>query len=86
MRAAGTLWRNAGDTLVLLPEGGDDQAHLVVSGSAALLWDLLAEPITLSDLVAQLVATYKVEQARIEADIAPILERLYSAGAVAQLP
>ena len=86
VRAAGTLWRNAGDTVVLLPEGGHDQAHLVVSGSAALLWDLLADPVTLSELAAELAVIYEADTPRIEADLVPILEGLLAAGAIEHSP
>lgn len=86
VRAAGTLWRNAGDTVVLLPEGGDDQTHFVVSGSAALLWDLLADPVTLAELAAELAVIYEVETPRIEADLAPVLEGLLAARAIEHSP
>jgi len=82
VRAAGTLSRTARDTLVLLPEGGKDQTPLVVSGSAALLWELLADPIMLSELAAELAAIYEVEASGIEVGLAPVLEGLHTAGAI----
>src|SRR5271166_4443078 len=81
VRGAGTLWRKAGDTVVLLPETGEGQAPLVVSGSAALLWELLAHPVTLSELVAQLSAVYEVKAPEIESDLEPVLAGLHAAAA-----
>ena len=86
VRAAGTLSRNAGDTLVVLPEGGDDQTPLVVSGSAALVWELLTDQVILSELAAELAGIYEVDASRIEADLAPVLEGLHAAGAIERSP
>ena len=86
MRADGTLWRQAGDTLVLLPPAGEGRTPLVVSGSAAPLWDLLADPVTLSELAAKLAAVYEVEAPVIEKDLEMVIQGLYAAGAIEYSP
>jgi hypothetical protein len=82
VRAAGTLWRNAGETVVLLPAAEERPTPLVVSGSAAVIWELLAEPVTLSELAAKLAAIYEVEAQVIERDLSPVLEGLYTEAAI----
>jgi hypothetical protein len=57
-----------------------------VSGSAALLWELLADPIMLSELAAELAAIYEVEASGIEVGLAPVLEGLHTAGAIERSP
>ena len=84
-RAAGTLWRKAGESVILLPEGREGQTTLVVSGSAAVLWELLSEPVTLPELAAELAAIYEVEPPVIEVDLAPVLEELHAAAAIDRL-
>jgi hypothetical protein len=86
VRAAGTLWRNAGESLILLPVAGEGQTTLVVSGSAAVMWELLSEPVTLTELAVELAAIYQVEGPLIEVDLAPVLEGLYAAAAVDRSP
>ena len=86
VRAAGTLWRNSGDTVILLPDAREGQIPLVMSGSAVLVWELLADPVTLSELAAELAAVYEMEAPVIAADLEPILEVLHAATAIERLP
>jgi hypothetical protein len=80
VRAPTTLWRTAQDTLVLLPrEAG---TPLVVSGSAAVLWELLGAPITLAELASELAKSYGAEASVIATDVAPVLEHLQSVSAI----
>jgi hypothetical protein len=81
-----TLWRAAGDTIVLLPDGGDGQTPLTIHGSAALLWELLARPVSLAELASELAAAYGEEAEVIAADLAPALDGLLAASAVERCP
>ena len=77
MRSPRTLWRIAGDSVVLLPVIDDDESSpLVISGSAALLWHLLDRPISIGELSGRLAAAYGVESSLICADVSPLIERL----------
>ncbi|MGH9297046.1 MAG: PqqD family peptide modification chaperone [Acidimicrobiales bacterium] len=72
-----------GETVVLLPDSSKDP--LVVSGSAALLWDYLAAPATARALAVELAGPYEADPSVIEADIGPVLEQLSAAGALAEI-
>ena len=55
-RGDNVLHRNAGsDVVVLLP--GDGDVHLL-SGPAAVMWDLLAEARLLDDLIQEMAGLY----------------------------
>lgn len=82
VRSPETLWRSANGTLVLLPHGADDRSPLVVSGSAALVWELLATPITLPELADRLSQLYGTSAQVIARDLAPLLNQLNAATAV----
>lgn len=82
VRADGTLWRYAGLTLVLLPVGTDVTTPLVVSGSAALVWELLATPVTLTELAFQLAEVYDTNAEVITTDLASMLAELHAAAAI----
>jgi len=67
-RASHVLHRNAGpDVLAMVP--GDEEVH-VMSGPAAVMWDLLSEGATLDDLIAEIADLY----ARSADEIAPSLQ------------
>jgi hypothetical protein len=67
-RASHVLHRNAGpDVLAMVP--GDEQVH-VMTGPAAVLWDLLSEGTALDDLIREIADLY----ARSADEIAPSLE------------
>lgn len=74
VRRDDVLWRVAGDQLVLLPPG--DQDAVTVSGPGVAIWELLAEPSELDDLVAALTARYAEQPARIAADLRRLLREL----------
>ncbi|HEX4865445.1 MAG TPA: PqqD family protein [Acidimicrobiales bacterium] len=82
VRSPETLWRCAGGTLVLLPQGDDDRTPVVVSGSAALVWELLATPITLPELASRLSQLCDTSAQVIASDLAPLLDQLNAATAV----
>lgn len=52
----------------------------VLSGSAALAWELLAEPTTSSALAAGLAEYYSIPVSAIDADVRRLLEDLQSRG------
>ncbi|MFA5885699.1 MAG: PqqD family protein [Acidimicrobiia bacterium] len=68
------LWRRSLDSVVLLPVGADEPVSL--PGTGAAVWDLLAEPSTLPELVDALVDVYGGDPSTIERDVAALLERL----------
>lgn len=56
-RASQVLHRNAGpDVLAMVP--GDEEVHLM-SGPAAVLWDLLSEGTALDDLIREIADLYE---------------------------
>ena len=86
VRSPETLWRCASGTLVILPQEGDNPTPLVVSGSAALVWDLLATPITLVELSDRLSQLCDANADVIARDLAPVLDQLNAAAAVQRVP
>jgi hypothetical protein len=71
------LWRRTLDAVLLFPPGADEP--LTVAGSGALVWDLLAEPATLTELVDALASVYGDDpdtRAVIERDVATLLTDL----------
>ena len=73
-RARGVVWRRTFDRVLLRrPAGGD---VVVVGASGPALWDVLAQPRSLTEAAALLAADHGVDTATVEADIAPVLDRL----------
>jgi len=67
-RVPHVLERNAGpDVLAMLPS--DDEVN-VISGPAAVAWDLLSEDVTLDELIEEIAALYD----RLARDVAPSIE------------
>lgn len=79
-RRADVSWRRSIDAVVLMPAGAAEPAAL--PGTAGSVWDLLAEPATLAELVAALAVAYAVDPAVITADVAGLLAQLVELGAV----
>jgi len=80
-RRPDVLWRRSLDAVVMLPAGRDEP--ITIAGSGPEIWELLAEWRTLDDLVAVLVELHAAEPATVGADVAPLLDYLVTAGAVA---
>lgn len=74
------LWRRSGSRIVLLAPEHDEA--LVLEGTAALTWELLAEPIEEPELFAVLAEHFGVTQYEVGDELAPFLERLLDSGAV----
>jgi hypothetical protein len=53
-----------------------------IGGSGAVLWDLLGEPMTVTDLVDELAQVYQGDAAIIERDVRSALEELAERGLV----
>ena len=70
-RRTDTGWRATPVGLVLLPAGRADP--VTVAGSAVAVWELLAEPITRTDLAERLADRYGVEPATVQADLGSLL-------------
>ena len=79
-RSSTVLWREAGGSLVLLPEGST--RPIIVNGSATDLWALLAEPTSATEMTAILGRFYGMPVEAIERDIATVLQLLLELGAV----
>jgi hypothetical protein len=73
-------WRRSLDAVVLLPPAAPEPVSL--AGTAALVWDLLAEPASVSELVDALAEHFGDDPARITRDVDALLARLSDLGAV----
>jgi len=79
-RRESVLWRHAIDVVVILPEGAAEPISL--AGTGAMVWDLLAEPASLSELVATFTEVYPDDPGTIARDVATLLETLQSFDAI----
>ena len=62
----------------------DAGKYYLLDGVAAFVWERLAAPTAVSDLVAALCSRYDVTAARCEADVLPFLTQLHEKGLVQQ--
>jgi len=74
------LWRRSGARFVVLAPEHDEA--LVLEGTAALTWELLAEPIAEGELFALLAEYFGVTRDEVGEELSPFLERLLGYGAV----
>jgi hypothetical protein len=79
-RGKRVLWRQASDRVLLLPAADGELVSL--SGTGVALWELLTEPIELTELSALMATAYDVSPQVIAADVLPILEDLTRRGLV----
>lgn len=82
VRSSATLWR-AGPFGQVLLAPGDAEPH-ALTGTAALLWDALGEPVTVDDLATDLAAAFGTDPGTVAADIAPLLTAWRASGAVVE--
>jgi hypothetical protein len=73
-RAAETLWRRAGDEVLLL--GPCRKEMLKLSGTGRALWSVLDQPRTLAELAALLSQSYDTDLQTVMNDIKPTLDQL----------
>ena len=78
VRPSGVLWRRTTTGVALLPPGSDEP--LFLTGTAALLWDLVTASHTLAETAATLAERYGVTPATVTTDVAPLLEELVGRG------
>ena len=74
------LWRRSGSRFVVLAPEHDEA--LVLEGTAALTWELLAEPIEEGELFSLLAEHFGVTRDEVADKLAPFLEDLLGYGAV----
>lgn len=79
-RAPATLWRSGPFGRVILAPG--DIEPVACTGTAAAVWDALAEPVTLEELAATLAAAFGTDVDTVTADIGPLLATWRASGAV----
>jgi hypothetical protein len=76
----GVVWRRSGDKIVVLAPGSDEL--LVLSGTGAVTWQLLADPVEEHELVALLAEGFEVDPGEVGATVVPFLAGLADAGVV----
>lgn len=79
-RDTATLARNTLCGVLILPPGTDEPLHLM--DTAALLWDVLSESMTLGQLVDDLAAAFHIAPERVLDDISPAVSELIRCGAI----
>ncbi|GEM_PF-4800624 len=80
VREEAVLWRGLGTGVVILPPGSDTPSLL--SGSAAAVWRLLAEPVDLPAVVDRLALEFGAPEHEVGPGIARLLQQLVKLGAV----
>lgn len=97
-RAPSALWRTTPGGMVLLTgeaDAADDLARpdpsripqpVFIEGTVAVVWELLAEPISMEDLGAAIGSRFGVDPATVVADVGPLLSRLVVERAIVELP
>lgn len=79
-RRPDALWRATPDSVVVL--GPRAERPTAVTGPAAILWEVLAEPIEERDAVARVAERFAAEADVVAEDVAPVLEAWRRDGAV----
>ena len=68
------LWRHSSDRAIVLPPGQSDL--LLLEGTGAVIWELLADPTDEHDLVALLVEATDTDRAIVAPEVAAFLAQL----------
>ena len=84
VRAPEVLWRRTFDRVILLGREGSELQTLL--GTGVDIWDLISAPQTVESMTAALADRYRAEAEVIRSDVAGLIERLLSAGAVVGAP
>ena len=79
-RTPGTLWRRVLDEVLLFPP--DATEPLSITKPGALVWTLLAEPISVADLVDQVATRFDAPRAQVQIDLEGLVAHLLTAGAI----
>ncbi len=77
-RSSGVLATEDGDDLVLLDLRSS--TYLTLNRTGGLLWQAIAQPVELRDLVALVVSRYAVAEAEAEAAVSRFVESLAERG------
>lgn len=83
-RVESVLWRRTLGGVVVLPTAGEGEP-VALHGPAAGIWELLADPMTATDLVATLAATYGVDESQVATDVDAALDVLLELGALCRV-
>jgi hypothetical protein len=78
LRQSELTWHVAGDEVVILDLQGS--VYLKLNGSARVLWERLSESASESELVAELVETYGIDEQRATADVSTFVADLRQRG------
>lgn len=74
------MWSALGEEVVILDL--NSSSYLGLGDVGAAVWNLLAEPRTVTDLEVRLAAIYEVDSADLSRDLRPFLEELVDRGLV----
>jgi hypothetical protein len=80
LRADNVLWRDNLDQVVLAPPHGGEPRVLPITG--ALVWDLLASPVTTASVVQRLSEWFGADPLEVERDVRALLDDLEAQGFV----
>lgn len=80
VRSPDALWHRTSRRVLVNPARGGPTFEL--HGIHLLVWDALAEPVALDDLVADLVAVFDQPEADVRAQVGPLVDDLMAAGVV----
>lgn len=83
-RSPSVLTRSGAFGVVVL--GRHDDAPITLAGTGVAVWDALADPCSIHDLMSRLASTFAVDPARIRADVEPMVEDLVSRGILVRSP
>ena len=81
-------WQRRSDALTrtsldaVLISAAESSEPFSLSGPGLVIWELLAKPITTTELVAHLAASHNGDPAQVRADIEPVLTQLLDRGAI----
>ena len=82
-RNPAALWRRSLDGVVVLAPGADEP--IVLRGGGPAVWERLAEPITLGELVEDIAGTHGADEDEVERDVRSLLDLLAVSGAAEQI-
>ena len=60
----------------------DQGVYFGLNPTGARIWELLASPVAVSDILARIVAEYQVDEQNARHDVLDVLERLRAAGLI----
>ncbi len=83
IRAGDVLVRRVHSGILLLPRRAE--SPFLLTGSGMDLWDRLAEPVSLAEVVFDLVARYHLPGASVEEALLPVMRDLASRAAIVEV-